>query len=74
MHAAAVRDRVLEIQQAVTLLGRGVHHREIQDIVRGVQFDEEVEHLVDYPLAASGRFVDLVDDHDDRQVVLQGLL
>ncbi len=54
-------------------LGVGVEHREIQLVLGGVQVDEQVVDFVQDLLDAPVRAVDLVDDHDGREPLLQGL-
>ena len=51
----------------------GVEHRELELAVVGAKVDEEVVDFVDHLFDARVLAVDLVDDHDDRQMRLEGL-
>jgi len=51
----------------IALFGRGVDHREIQEVIRGLKLDKEVENLINHPGATGRGLVDLVDHHDDAQ-------
>src|SRR5699024_469439 len=51
-----------------------VDHGALQLLVRGAQVHQQVQHLVYYFFDAGVGAVDLVDDHHQAQVLLQGLL
>ena len=63
----------LGVGQRNAHLGVGVEHREIQLVLGGVEVDEQVVDFVQDLLDAPVRAVDLVDDHDGREPLLQGL-
>lgn len=71
-HARCLVDRILGIEQGVAIFRRGIYHREIENLVGGIELGEQIEDLIDHPAAAGGRLVDFVDDNDDRKVILQG--
>src|SRR5699024_9958025 len=51
-----------------------VDHGALQLLVRGAQVHQQVQHLVHHFFDAGVGAVDLVDDHHQAQVLLQGLL
>ena len=53
------------IGYGVTVLCGGIDDREIEDVIRGVQFHKEVKYVIQCPVRAGVWFVDLVDHHDD---------
>jgi hypothetical protein len=61
---------VLHILGRPALEGRGVNHREIELRLGGAQLVEEIEGLVDDPVGARARTVDLV--HDDDRLQAEG--
>ena len=54
-------------------LGAGVDHREIELLVAGVEFHEQLEHHVEHLVGPGVLAVDLVDDHDHLRAALHGL-
>ena len=63
----------LGVGQGNAGLGVGVEHREIQLVLGGVEVDEQIVDLVQDLLDTPVRAVDLVDHHDGREPLLQGL-
>ena len=63
---------VIHGQLGNALLGGGIDHREIQLVVVGVQFDEQVQDFVHHFFHPLIRTVDFVDDHHRFQMMFQG--
>jgi len=53
-------------------LARGKDHRKIEQIVRGLQLNKEIEDLVHGPVRPRRRLVNLIDDHQHRKRNSQG--
>ena len=53
------------VEHGVAVQRAGVDHREIQLLLGGAEFVEQIKGVVDHPVRARTRAVDLVD-HDDR--------
>ncbi len=70
---AQVGGGILEGQLGHAGAGVGVNHREIEQVLGGVQVDEEIVDLVEDFLDARVRPVDLVDHQHRRQIGFQGL-
>ena len=68
-HGTAVADLLIWFGDRIAFFGGGVKYREIEGFVGCFEFDEQIENLIDYPIAAGRRFVDLVDNDDHRQIV-----
>ena len=51
----------------------GVEDREIERLIIGAKFDEQIEDLVEHLMGAGVGAVDLVDDDDRAKLVLEGL-
>ncbi len=62
---------VLGIKPRIAVDGRGVHHGEVQLLVRGAQLHHQVEHLVHRALGVSVGAVYLVHHHHDAQAPLE---
>src|SRR5690606_31645435 len=69
-----VVSQVLVVETGQTIQGAGVNDREVQLLFGGAQVIEQVEDLVDNPVRASARTVDLVHYHDRVQAGLEGFL
>ena len=65
--------RQLYVGRCRPRFGIGVEHREIELVFLGVEVDEQVVDLVQHFLRTRVGAVDLVDDHDRRQVRFQRL-
>ena len=65
---------VLESLDGVTVARAGVNERGIELFFRGVEFQEQLQHLVVHLVRVGVLAVDLVDDHDDFQAVGEGFL
>src|ERR1043166_158458 len=63
---------ILEIDLCKTDLGAGVNNREIELLIRGVQRDEKVEHLVENLVRLGVIAIDFVDDDDGLGASLEG--
>ena len=72
-HAGGLALQISGLLKGIAFLGRGVDHWKIKDIVRGVQLDKEVKDLIHNPVTAGCRLIDLIDNHDDRQMIFKGL-
>ena len=62
------------VQAGVAVQGRGVDHREIELFVGRAETVEQIERLVQHPVRARARAVDLVDHHDRLEAHLERLL
>ncbi len=69
-----VRAVLVDFLDGVTGLGAGVNHREIELLVAGVQFHEQLEHHVQHLVRTGVLAVDLVDDYNDLRALLHRLL
>ncbi len=67
-------DSIVHVQLGIAQLGAGVDHREIELVIGGVQFAEQVEDHVDHFVRARAGAVDLVDDHDRLEAEIEGFL
>ena len=63
----------VRLPPADPLAGDGVEHRELQLVLAGVEVDEQVVDLVQHLPGPGVLAVDLVDDHDRRQLQLERL-
>ena len=59
--------RIFQIVDGETLSGGGIDDREVEQVVWSAEFNKKVEDLIDGPVGAGGRLVDLIDDDDDRK-------
>ena len=66
-------DALRVIKGRVAVFCRGENDGKIEDMVRGVELDEEVEDLIHHRFATGGRLVDLVYDHEDGETQGEGL-
>ncbi len=65
---------VVQVIDRIAIPSRGVHDREIEDFVRRVETHEQIKDLVNRPMRAGGRLVNLIDHDNNRQVQREGFL
>ena len=66
-----VRARLLKLPGRGTGPAAGVEDREIEGLVVGAQFDEEVEYFIEHGMGPGVGAVDFVDDDDRAKLVLE---
>ncbi len=64
---------MVRIKHCVTILGRTVCNRKVQDLIRGIKLCKQVKDLIHRPVTSCSRFIDLVYNNDNGQAVCQGL-
>lgn len=50
----------------VTVFGRAIKHWKIKDFIRRFKLDKKIKYLIENPIGVGGRFIDFIDDYDDR--------
>ena len=62
---------IVHSQFGNALFGRSVHYGEVQLIITGVQFNEQIQNFIHHFFHSLVRTVNLVDDHHGFQMVFQ---
>ncbi len=68
-----IRARLFQAPRRRAGSAAGVEHREIERLIIGAEFDEQIEDFIQHLIGAGIRAVDLVDDDDRPQLVLERL-
>ena len=65
---------VREVTNSVTVTGGSKYERAVELLIRSVQIDQKLEHLINDLIRAGFRTVDLVNANDDGKIQRQGML